>query len=154
MKLHPLSSVRRTPRRRAGFSLAELMVVIVILGLLATVVVPKVVSYLGAAQSTLAKTDLVTISDAITTFRIRNANRLPDTLDQLIEKDSDGNRYLDMDELVDPWGNEYVYEPDFDGSGEFRVISYGKDGQPGGEGENTDIDNRMAKSRTGGNTNR
>ncbi len=133
---------------RAGFSLAELMVVIVILGLLATVVVPNVVGYLGKANDQVAKNDLKTIASAVTTFQTLNGGRLPDSLDQLIEPDENGQRLIDMDELVDPWGNAYAYDPDYDGTGGFLVISYGADGQPGGEGENQDITNRDATRRT------
>lgn len=146
MKIHRLHA-RRPRTDRSGFSLAELMVVIVILGLLATVVVPNVVGYLGKASDAVAKADLTAISGAVENFRLQNGGRLPDSLEQLIEEDDTGSRYLDMDELIDPWGNDYVFEPDFDGAGDYLVVSYGKDGQAGGEGEDEDISHRDAKKR-------
>lgn len=145
--LHPTRPVRRL--RQAGFSLAELMVVIVILGLLATVVVPRVVGYLGKASVTVAKMDITSIAEAIKNYQIQNGGRLPESLDVLIQKDDDGNQFLELDELpVDPWGNEYEYTPEYDGPGTFRVLSYGADGEPGGEGENADIDDKSAKKRS------
>ena len=132
---------------RAGFSLAELMVVIVILGLLATFVAPRLMDRLGQAHTTKATVDISSIAEAVNVYQINNAGRLPDSLEMLIQEDSNGQRYLDADEVpLDPWGNEYQFEADFDGSGSFRVISYGADGAPGGEDKNADLDNRSIKS--------
>ena len=125
--------------RRGGFSLAELMVVIVILGLLATIVVPNVFSYLSKANTTVAKNDIAQIATAIDNWMVNNAGRPPESLDQLTALDEDGNSYLKNIPL-DPWKNPYVYEPPGGGRA-YRVVSYGKDGQPGGEGDAADIDN-------------
>ena len=64
-------------------------------------------------------------------------------LGSLVDPDEYGNRYLKDQTSVplDPWRNMYHYEPPTGSSGEYRVISYGKDGQPGGEGDEEDIDN-------------
>lgn len=141
--MHSLRHLRRTPQ--AGFSLAELMVVIVILGLLATLVVPNVVGYLFKASREIARTDLISLENAIKQFQINNGGKLPDSLERLVEPDVNGNRYLDQKTLPkDPWKNEYVYETN---GSEYRIISYGKDGMPGGEGEDADIDNETAKER-------
>ena len=138
---------RAGQERRRGFSLAELMVVIVILGLLATFVAPKLMDRLGQAHETKSKVDITQIAEAVNTYQINNAGRLPDSLEMLIQEDENGQSYLDVDAVpLDPWGNEYVFEPDFDGSGNFRVISYGADGAPGGEGKDADMDNRSIKS--------
>jgi len=142
-RIHP----RPHQGRRSGFSLAELMVVIVILGLLATFVAPRLMDRLGQAHETKAKVDITQIAEAVNVYQINNAGRLPDSLEMLIQEDENGQRYLDADDVpLDPWGNEYVFEPDFDGSGSFRVISYGADGAPGGEDKNADLDNRSIKS--------
>ncbi|MBI5434456.1 MAG: type II secretion system major pseudopilin GspG [Planctomycetes bacterium] len=138
-----LQSHRRAPR--AGFSLAELMVVIVILGLLATLVVPNVVGYLFKANTEIVKVDISSLVDAIKQFQINNGGKLPDSLDQLIEPDPNGHRYLDTKSLPrDPWKNEYQYETN---GSEYRIYSYGKDGMPGGEGEDADIDSDTIKER-------
>ncbi|MCE9595085.1 MAG: type II secretion system major pseudopilin GspG [Planctomycetes bacterium] len=136
-----------TPRRssKGGFSLAELMVVIVILGLLATLVVPNVVGYLFKASAEIAKTDIVSLENAIKQYQINNGGKIPDSLNVLIEPDANGNRYLDQKTLPkDPWKNEYQYETN---GSEYRIYSYGKDGMPGGEGQDADIDNEMVKER-------
>ena len=132
---------------RAGFSLAELMVVIVILGLLATVVVPKVVDKLAKGQVGVAKTSIITIAVAVTEYAINNAGRYPDSLDVLVEPDENGKSYLDLTTVpTDPWGNPFEYQPPV-GIEPFRVICYGKDGVPGGEGDDRDFDNVMIKNK-------
>ncbi|HED65508.1 MAG TPA: type II secretion system protein GspG [Planctomycetes bacterium] len=128
--------------RRSAFTLAELMVVIVIIGLLATLVVPNVVAKLAAASSKKAVADITTISGAIEEYTINNNGRYPDSLDVLIQEDERGYKILNRDTLPkDPWGNEYYYEPPVGGGQNFIVGSYGKDGIPGGEGDNADITN-------------
>ncbi len=139
------SILRRTARARAGFSLAELMVVIVILGLLATIVVPNVLSYLGRANSTIAKTDINAICNAIDNYMINNASKAPDNLEVLTTKDEHGESYLKALPL-DPWKNPYVYEPPTGGQ-DYRVVSYGQDGVQGGQGKDADIDNVTIKQR-------
>jgi general secretion pathway protein G len=132
----------RIQRRRSGFTLAELMVVIVIIGLLATLVVPNVVRKLFVANVAKAKSDIVAISDAVTGYAIENGGRFPDSLEVLVQPDTSGHTFLQQETVPkDPWGNEYIFEPAPSGSQNFRVISYGKDGVPGGEGDDTDIDN-------------
>ncbi|MCK6446989.1 MAG: type II secretion system major pseudopilin GspG [Planctomycetes bacterium] len=141
MKLH--TNVRRA--RRAGFSLAELMVVIVILGLLATLVVPNVVGYLFKANSEIVKVDIASLVDGIKQYQINNGGKLPDRLDVLIEPDPNGHRYIDAKTMPkDPWKNEYQYETN---GSEYRIYSYGKDGMPGGEGEDADIDSDSIRER-------
>ncbi len=139
------STTRPLPGARAGFSLAELMVVIVILGLLATIVVPNVLSYLGRANSTIAKTDINAICNAIDNYMINNASKAPDNLEVLTTPDEHGERYIKVIPL-DPWKNPDVYEPPMGGK-DYRVISYGEDGVPGGEGKAQDIDNVTVKQR-------
>ncbi|HVS19732.1 MAG TPA: type II secretion system major pseudopilin GspG [Planctomycetota bacterium] len=134
-----MKTLRHIPTDRSGFSLAELMVVIVILGLLATVVVPNVLSYLGKANTTVVKNDISQISTAITNYMINNGGKAPPNLEVLQEKDENGHSYL-VKIPNDPWKNPYIYEPPSAGQ-DFRVISYGKDGAPGGEGEDADMDN-------------
>jgi len=140
---------RDTARRRRGFSLAELMVVIVILGLLATIVATNVFPYIFQANQTVVKSDIVTISTAIDQFTINNGGRLPDSLEVLVTPDENGATYLkDMTAVpLDPWKHEYVYEPGRGSGGTYRIISYGKDGQPGGEGDDADIDNYTIREK-------
>lgn len=135
------TKIQSRTTRRAGFTLAELMVVIVIIGLLATLVVPNVVAKLAVASSKKAVADITTLTQAINEYAVRNNGRYPESLDVLIQEDDQGYKIINRDSLPkDPWGLEYFYEPPTQGQN-FIVGSYGKDGVPGGEGDNADITN-------------
>jgi len=130
--------------RRAGFSLAELMVVIVILSLLATLAARSVLPMLQRAFGSARNANITTISSAIEDYQINNAGRAPDSLEELITPDENGNTYLKGQKIPkDPWGIEFQYEPPMPGTRGYRVYSLGKDGVQGGEGENMDVDNWM-----------
>ena len=138
------NQIARRDLRRAGFSLAELMVVIVIIGLLATVVVPNVVGKLGQANVAKAKADIGAIASAVESYQLDNAGRLPEDLNLLVERDDKGTKYLKQDKVpVDPWGNEYIYEPPSGAEPDFLIWTYGADGVQGGEGKNMDFNNKM-----------
>jgi len=89
-------------RPRGGFSLAELMVVIVIIGLLATVVVPNLMLHFGTAQTTKAKADITAIAEAVKSFTILNGGMHPDSIEQLFMPDENGNRLMDRDSIPTP----------------------------------------------------
>ena len=138
-RAHPLPHAARS---KAGFSLAELMVVIVIIGLLATLVVPQVVSSLGRAFGGKVKSDIMAIDNALSEYAINNSMQYPDDLSELITPDENGHAYLKQKSIpLDPWGVEYLYDPPVPGTPDPRVYTLGKDGAPGGEGENEDISN-------------
>ncbi len=138
---------RHLASRSAGFSLAELMVVIVIIGLLATVVVPNVVSKLGTASISKAKADITALDGAVESFQMDNASRLPESLEILVEKDEFGASYLKQTTLPkDPWGNEYIFEPEGSGDSGYLIWTYGADGTQGGEGKNLDFNNQMIRN--------
>ncbi len=121
------------------------MVVIVIIGLLATVVAPKLFDKLGKAQVSAAKSDMLTMSEEITNYRLNNGEN-PDSLERLVEKDSKGVSYLTATVVPkDPWGNEYVLDTDEDG--EPLIWCLGADGVEGGEGENLDFNTQMIINR-------
>ncbi|MEZ6013622.1 MAG: type II secretion system major pseudopilin GspG [Planctomycetota bacterium] len=126
--------------RRAGFSLAELMVVIVIIGLLATAVVPKLFDRFSDAQLSKAKADITIIGDAIINYATMNSGRFPDSLDALVTPDQNGRTFLQRETVPkDPWGNEYVYYPPRGGESDPTVMSLGADGAQGGEAKDRDI---------------
>jgi general secretion pathway protein G len=144
----PLSARRRPLRpagsRRAGFSLAELMVVIVILGLLATLVVPNVMKRLSTAMGGKAKADIAAIAQALEECAISNGGKYPESLEALVEPHENGNTFLKGRKVpLDPWKNEYGYEPPMPGQNRPRVFTLGKDGMVGGEGDDSDLDNWM-----------
>ena len=135
-------------RARRGFTLAEMMVVIVIIGLLATLVVPNVIRRFFQAQSTTAKANISTIMQSLTEYAINNSGKYPDSLEPLVTPDANGHCYLDgfNGKLPkDPWKHEFQYEPPQPGHPQPRVYSLGKDGSPGGEGEDADIDSDHLK---------
>ena len=129
----------QSKRARGGFTLAELMVVIVIIGLLATLVVPNVVRKLFTATRATAEANIVTIGQACQDYAVENMGRYPESLEQLVTPTDDGQPFLQRETVpTDPWGNAFVYEPP-SGGRPMNIISYGKDGVPGGEGEDADI---------------
>jgi general secretion pathway protein G len=109
-----------------GFTLIELMVVIVILGLLAGLVVPNVQRSLRKAKIQTAKTTMIRIEGAIDQFRVEK-NRLPDSLEELVGEDG----ILGSELPKDPWGGDYQYVK-IDRK-KFDIICLGADGQEGGE---------------------
>lgn len=125
----------------AGFTLVEIMVVVVILGLLATLVVQNVISSSDTAKIKIAQTNVVSIAGAVKMYRVNNG-KLPQSLEALIEKDAKGNSLLE--ELSkDPWGNDYQLR-EGDGPNSWEVISLGPDGN---EGTEDDISNRQKKDQ-------
>lgn len=137
------------PLRARGFTLIEIMVVITILGILAALIVPRVVGRTDDARITAAKTDISGILQALKVYRLDNG-RYPTTeqgLRALLEKPGiepvpnnwKQGGYLDRSSTPkDPWGKEYMYlNPGL--RGEIDVFSFGRDGQSGGEGPDADI---------------
>ncbi len=132
-----------------GFSFIELMVVVVILGILAGMIVPRYMGRTDEAKSVKAKVDIAAIETSLKLYRLDNGT-YPSTeqgLMALIEKPStepaapnwNESGYLDKKNIPkDPWGREYLYiSPGV--HEEFDIISYGADGAPGGDGKNADI---------------
>ena len=130
---------------QAGFTLIELMVVLVIIGLLAALVVPNVLNRADDARVTAARTDNTQLMQALKLYRLDNL-RYPTAeqgLASLVKKPDNGPQPLNwkpyLDKLPnDPWGRPYQYiNPGM--QAEVDVVSFGADGQAGGEGKNADI---------------
>ena len=134
-RFHPARSGRR------GFTLAEMMVVIVIIGLLATLVVPNVLKRFSFAQGEKAKVDITAIEAALTEYNVNNGSKWPDSLEALVTPDVNGYTFLKGTKLPkDPWGNDYLYDPPKSEGDRPIVYSFGKDGRRGGRGDDADID--------------
>ena len=121
----------KSPQSRqaeAGFTLVEIMVVIVILGLLATMVARNVIGASDEARETKARTDIRMIADAVSSYRSKNG-KLPESLEVLSTKDERGRSEL-QDLPKDPWGNDYQLR-EGDRPSEWEVISWGADGSDG-----------------------
>ncbi len=127
---------RHVRRGDGGFTLVELMVVIAIIAVLATIVGVNVMGGLDEGDQVAAKAQIRSLKDAVVMYRTRY-KRLPDSLDALINNPK-GIKFLDSDEVpLDPWGGTYQYE--VEGSSKFVITSYGADGMPGGSGYDADL---------------
>jgi general secretion pathway protein G len=133
-------------RRPHGFTLLELLVVIVIIGMLAAYVGPKYFAQLGKSEVTVAKAQIEAFEKALDTFRL-DVGRYPSTeegLAALLAKPADAPKwngpYLKKSVPPDPWGHAYVYRAP-GSQGDFEILCYGKDGQPGGTDDSADIRN-------------
>ena len=136
---------RATRATHRGFTLIELMVVLVIIGVLAALIVPNVLDRTDDARATAAKADINNLMQALKLYKLDN-QRFPSAeqgLEALVNKPTAGNvppnwrRYLDK-LPADPWSRPYQYI--FPGvKGEVDIFSLGADGQAGGDGKNADI---------------
>lgn len=128
--------------RQRGFTLVEIMVVVVIIGLLATVVMQNVFKDKDYAFLQKVKTDIVSIKSAVDRYQLYE-RKLPETLEDLTTENEDGHKYLDS-LPSDPWYNPYEYEPE--GGHKYSIRSNGVNGDPDDEDDIT-LKN-MAELRT------
>ena len=132
-------------RSQSGLTLFELLVVLAILALLATVIAPRVVGYLGRAKSDVAATQAANIASSLELFYF-DMGRYPtpeEGLSILIDGPADvvewrGPYLKEEAALTDPWGREYLYEVDPERE-LFKVLSLGRDNAEGGKGEDADV---------------
>ena len=143
MNLTPTVCPSRPAARRAerGFTLVEIMVVVVILGLLVAIVVPNIMGSSDKAKEQIAHANAVNIAQQVKMYYVNNG-KLPSTLSVLAEKDEKGRSLLE--ELPkDPWGNDYELKPG-DRRDDWEVFSWGPDGSAGTE---DDISHRTKKDQ-------
>jgi len=129
---------------RMCFTMIDVLVVIVIIATLAAVATPMYFNHVKSSRVSAAKMQIEIFEQCIFDYRV-DVRKLPGTLDDLVKNNSVGRKwkgpYLKGGVIPrDPWGNQYIYRKHGE-HGEFDLISYGADGQPGGEDDNTDIGN-------------
>lgn len=131
--------------RSSGFTLLELLVVIVIIGLLASYVGPRLFGQVGKSETKVARMQLDAFGKALVAYRL-DTGHFPSTaqgLASLVTPPSDEARwsgpYLEKGVPPDPWGRPYQYKSPGDSGRDFEIASFGKDGVAGGNAENTDV---------------
>lgn len=141
--------MKRLRQNQAGFTLIEVMVVLAILGLIASMVVPNIMGSATKARVSKAVSDITKLEQMLDMYKLDNA-RYPTTeqgLEALVEMPTDdpeprnypADGYMKRLES-DPWGNDYLYLSPGE-NGTIDIYSLGADGEEGGEGENADIGN-------------
>ncbi len=138
-------------KNQKGFTLIEIMVVVIILGLLAGLVLPRILGQEEKAKVEAAKVQIRSLEDALDAYKLDNGF-YPTTdqgLDALIRKPEAGripNKWREGGYLKparipkDPWAHDYIYLSPGNENREYDIISYGADNEPGGEGNNADIE--------------
>jgi general secretion pathway protein G len=131
----------------SGFTLLELLVVMVIIGLLAAFVAPRYFAQVGKSQVKVARAQIDALDKALDQFRL-DVGRYPTTEEGLqalvVQPSSEPNwagPYLKKGVPADPWGRPYVYNVPSTHGVDFDLFSYGRDGRPGGTGEDADVTN-------------
>jgi general secretion pathway protein G len=140
-RLNSKNTLTRRPQncltRGRGFTLLELIVVITIIGLLGTFVVVKVGPAIFKTQQTKIRHDIKAIVEASEMYYYMNGS-FPQSLEELTSgKNEDGEETIGVEKTKDPWGNEYQYEIQ---EGKPKALCFGKDGEPGGDGDNADYE--------------
>jgi general secretion pathway protein G len=144
-----MSPLKKRPSglRSEGFTLIELLVVLVILGLLAGIVAPNVIRYLGRAKTDTARVQIKQLDHALEQFYLDNG-RYPsneESLNALVTPPGQASNWHGpyvKSVPKDPWGHPYVYRvPGQNSHGPYDLYSLGRDGQEGGSGEDADIGN-------------
>jgi general secretion pathway protein G len=136
---------KRDRQRRRGFTLIEAIVIIVILGIVAAVIAPRILGRIFQAKVSTAEANASTLATQVKSFMADHGNlRDSYTIDILWEAPSGIDDYKgpyvdNADQLLDPWGNKYELVIPGERNADFDVVSFGADGSPGGEDDDADI---------------
>jgi general secretion pathway protein G len=144
----PTGRTHRTRHRRRGFTLIEAIVIIVILGVLASVIGLRIIGRIGESKQSVAASNARNIANAMQQFLADHGSavNLEDESILVLVEPPDGVAEADYqpyvqkrEDLQDPWGNDFVLVAPGEQNLDFDIVSYGRDGEPGGEGEDADI---------------
>ena len=140
--LHSAHRQRRSIRR--AFSLIEVIVAVTIVAIMAAIFVPRLTKFIGSAKDKRAKTEAAALAQQVRLYMTEaGLSRCPEDFELEVLAEGD-DPYLDNKKaLIDPWGHAYVIIIPGEFNKDFDLISYGADGQPGGEGDNKEIVNGM-----------
>ena len=139
-----MKQVKNKKIRRSSFTLIEVVIVIVILVTLASIATPMYLNYVKSANIGAAKSQIKLLVDAVNGYKLayKSYPEGENGLQALVENIEDKENWqpsLQGSLPKDPWGNDYIYKCPGDENRPFEIISYGADGEPGGEDENADI---------------
>lgn len=134
------NKVRRRGRRaaRRAFTLLEIIVVVTIIAMLAALVAPRVIDNIWRSKQRIAKADVKSIAQQVNIYLLDNGMTKPPQDMDLAVLTTGPNPYLKPNQLNDPWGNPYMMMVPGEAD-PFDIVSYGGDGQQGGEGEDADV---------------
>lgn len=128
--------MKRDVKKAGGFTLVELMAVVVIIGILASFATIKVAQYLSTARITKARADMKRIMQALELYNME-IHEYPESLEELTAETEERSEGIISGIPKDPWGNDYEYVSGTENG--YDLICYGRDGVEGGEGEDADI---------------
>ena len=139
-----MKKAKKQNLRRHSFTLIEVVIVIVILVTLASIATPMYMNYVKNANIGAAKSQIKLLVDAVNGYKLayKNSPEGENGLQALVENIEDKENWqpsLQGSLPKDPWGNDYIYKCPGEENRPFEIISYGADGEPGGEDENADI---------------
>lgn len=139
---------RRRARPARAFTIIEVIVIVVILGILAAVIAPRLMSRIGQSRQGVAAANGASLATQLRAVMLDNGGRLPSgaTIELLWERPGEvpaenwkGPYVENKDQLLDPWGNPWVLVYPGQKNVDFDIVSYGADGQPGGSDEDADV---------------